>query len=224
MEKDKNIEWFKIDRNTMYDIIHNTDTIACMVYIGLLAHLNNSTGNCYPSLNTLATELNLSRKTIQNKINLLEEKEYIKHNSGTFGKEEGKNLANTYYFLTSDRNENVDTVAESMATKKKRTYKKKDKYNTNTEININNEDSNINTDINVNSTNENYNEQRGKENHFSVFNTKLAKYLMNNGAECVDIAINYEIGYEENMIFFFNQNKKLEELINKYIAIYCDKK
>jgi predicted neutral ceramidase superfamily lipid hydrolase len=66
---------------------------------------------------------------------MLEEKGYIKHNSGTLGKENGQNLANSYYFLTNDRNKNVDEVKESLATKKKKTYKKKDKFNTNTNTN-----------------------------------------------------------------------------------------
>jgi len=131
MEKDKNLGWFKVDRNIMYDICINTDAITCMVYITLLSHINSNTGNCYPSLNTLAKELNCSKRTIQNKINLLEEAGYIKHNSGTLGKEDGQNLANSYFFLTDDRNDNVDTVAEAMAHKKKKTYKKKDKYDTN---------------------------------------------------------------------------------------------
>lgn len=132
MEQDKNLGWFKINRNTIYNICANTDTIACTIYIILLSHMNNDTGNCYPSLNTLAKECNCSKKTVQNKINMLEEKGYIKHNSGTLGKENGQNLANSYYFLTNDRNKNVDEVKESLATKKKKTYKKKDKFNTNT--------------------------------------------------------------------------------------------
>lgn len=70
--------------------------------------------------------------------------------------------------------------------------------------------------------NSNYNFERQKKNHFPVFKTRLAKFLMNNGMICVDISLNKKIEQYGRIVFFFNDTPELQELINKYTAIYSE--
>ena len=66
----------------------------------------------------------------------------------------------------------------------------------------------------------NYNEQRKMENHFPVFNTRLTKYLMNNGAVCVDMASNKREDQQGKYIYFFIENEELHKLIREYDITY----
>jgi hypothetical protein len=68
--------------------------------------------------------------------------------------------------------------------------------------------------------NNDYNKNRKQNNHFPVFNTRLSKFLMNNGARCVDITPNKRTGYEGKTIFYFEQDENLMNLINQYTIIY----
>lgn len=126
MKKTKSFK--EVNYDVMDDICSNLSIDYWAIYMALFRHCDDKTGVSCLKFATLAKETNLSVSTIQRRIIKLEEAGYIKHNSGkSFGKENinGQNLSNTYYFLTKDRNENVDIIAESMAKKWKKSGRKK---------------------------------------------------------------------------------------------------
>ena len=100
--KNKRTDFTMCDNKTRLSIINNCGAMAYIVYITILSHLNYKTGACYPSLNKLMEETQLSKPTVTKQIQLLKDSGYIDYVKGHFGKEGKNNIANQYYICTVD--------------------------------------------------------------------------------------------------------------------------
>lgn len=109
--------WVKADNELIRYIIFKTDAQTCMLYIIILSHRNTQSNQCYPSINLLAKEMSVSRRTIQRMINRLHEIGVLKINSGKMG------VANNYYFPEEEFYKEDPTSA--MARKRKTAFRKK---------------------------------------------------------------------------------------------------
>lgn len=105
MKKIEKISWEEQDKNGMIlngfvkanntiirEIINKYDIQASMIYIIILSHRHDNTNKCYPSLELIARECNLSVRTITNAIKKLVDGKYLIVDSGRQG------ISNTYYF------------------------------------------------------------------------------------------------------------------------------
>ena len=105
MKKIEKVSWEEQDKDGMIlngfvkanntiirEIINKYDIQASMVYIIILSHRHDTTNKCYPSLDLIARECNLSVRTITNVIKKLVDGKYLIVDSGKQG------ISNTYYF------------------------------------------------------------------------------------------------------------------------------
>lgn len=100
-EEEKNNDMFVMaNYQAMEEICKVCGIRAWGIYVWLLRHRNVNNMQSYPSLKTLAEECNVSLSTIQRELNRLEEKGYIKRNSG--GIEDNHNVSNRYYMTKFD--------------------------------------------------------------------------------------------------------------------------
>ena len=111
--------WVKADNKLIREIIADTNAQTAMLYLIILSHRNTNTGNCFPSINTLAKEMNISDRSIERMLNSLSTTEVLRINSGKEGK------SNTYYFPKESFFEEDGT--NSMAHKRKTGFRKKAK-------------------------------------------------------------------------------------------------
>lgn len=86
---------FTMATDTAFEILtafDNAGKTHFAVYMTLLKHRNTTTNRCFPSIETIAKETVSGIRTVKRVIDELEEKGYLKINSGMRG------IANNYYF------------------------------------------------------------------------------------------------------------------------------
>ena len=109
--------YIKLKRNVMILVCHFCGTLAYTLYAVLMSHLNNKTGDCYPSITTLTLETGLSRSTVFKNLAMLKQYGFIAVRSGN------SHSSNRYYFpLEQDESNKTDY---NKLNKKKNAAKKK---------------------------------------------------------------------------------------------------
>jgi hypothetical protein len=98
----KEEQFTKSNNQARLEICKNVGYIAYMVYLQILSHRNSKTGDCFPSFGLIASETGIGKRTVQNKVDKLEEYEYLKRNTGEYDKELKKNKSNNYFFTKYD--------------------------------------------------------------------------------------------------------------------------
>lgn len=88
--------WIKANNQLIRHIISETNAQTAMLYLIILSHRNTNNSQCFPSINLLAREMNLSDRNIQRMINELCDLDVLIVNSGKQG------VANNYYFPKED--------------------------------------------------------------------------------------------------------------------------
>ena len=111
--------WIKAGNQLIRHIISESNPQTAMLYLIILSHRNVKSDQCFPSISLLASEMNLSDRTIQRMINELCALDVLIVNSGKQG------IANNYYFPREDFFKEDTSVA--MAYKRKTQFRKKPK-------------------------------------------------------------------------------------------------
>jgi DNA replication protein DnaD len=87
------------------------DAIAQSVFFWLCSYADNTTGECFPSISTLAKLCKVSRTTIKNRIKKLEQAGLVKKTVRKIP--DGKNITNLYQIIADNWSPNADSRGRS---------------------------------------------------------------------------------------------------------------
>ena len=106
---------FRISKKIALNILKNYGHKCYAVYSIILSHKNKRYDSCYPSLDLLEKELNISRTALKTCIKTLVDAGYLAIESGSFGK-------NSYYFFLQEdfyTNEQLEKIKQRVTRIKK---------------------------------------------------------------------------------------------------------